>query len=138
MISRPANLLTASFSSVFLSSSVAAYKTTAFSPFPAVTRRVNCCLRRSRHSLTGRQKSPSSPLIGLRTLLTSSESKLLSDRIRIVKMAKPNVVFVLGAPGAGKGTQCKKIVDTYGFVHLSAGEHGNEVRPAPHHKKEED
>lgn len=33
-----------------------------------------------------------------------------------------NVVFVLGAPGAGKGTQCAKIVERYGFVHLSAGD----------------
>lgn len=35
---------------------------------------------------------------------------------------KPKVVFVLGAPGAGKGTQCSKIVDEYGYVHLSAGD----------------
>ena len=34
---------------------------------------------------------------------------------------KPNVVFVLGAPGSGKGTQCQNIVDEYGYVHLSAG-----------------
>ncbi|XP_055944758.1 UMP-CMP kinase-like [Argiope bruennichi] len=41
----------------------------------------------------------------------------------ILKMAsKPKVVFVLGAPGAGKGTQCKKIVENFGFVHLSAGD----------------
>ena len=37
-------------------------------------------------------------------------------------MAKPNVVFVLGGPGAGKGTQCAKIVEQFGFVHLSAGD----------------
>ena len=40
----------------------------------------------------------------------------------IIKMAKPNVVFVLGAPGAGKGTQCQRIVDKFGYVHLSAGD----------------
>jgi len=34
----------------------------------------------------------------------------------------PNVVFVLGGPGAGKGTQCSNIVDKYGYVHLSAGD----------------
>ena len=34
---------------------------------------------------------------------------------------KPNVVFVLGAPGSGKGTQCQNIVDEFGYVHLSAG-----------------
>jgi predicted PilT family ATPase len=32
---------------------------------------------------------------------------------------KTTVIFVLGGPGAGKGTQCEKIVKDYGFVHLS-------------------
>ncbi|KAJ0116019.1 hypothetical protein N8I77_003896 [Diaporthe amygdali] len=32
------------------------------------------------------------------------------------------VLFVLGGPGAGKGTQCSKLVSTYGFTHLSAGD----------------
>ena len=32
------------------------------------------------------------------------------------------VIFVLGGPGAGKGTQCAKIVSEFGFVHLSAGD----------------
>lgn len=32
------------------------------------------------------------------------------------------VVFVLGGPGAGKGTQCNKLVEDYKFVHLSAGD----------------
>lgn len=27
------------------------------------------------------------------------------------KIAKPLVIFVLGGPGAGKGTQCSKIVE---------------------------
>jgi len=35
---------------------------------------------------------------------------------------KPLVVFVLGGPGAGKGTQCANMVRDYGFVHLSAGD----------------
>ncbi|VDP79696.1 unnamed protein product [Echinostoma caproni] len=33
-----------------------------------------------------------------------------------------NVCFILGGPGAGKGTVCQKIVDDHGFIHLSAGE----------------
>ncbi|XP_041063709.1 UMP-CMP kinase [Carcharodon carcharias] len=37
-------------------------------------------------------------------------------------MMKPKVVFVLGGPGAGKGTQCVKIVKKYGYTHLSAGD----------------
>ncbi|KAK6841882.1 UMP-CMP kinase [Apiospora arundinis] len=32
------------------------------------------------------------------------------------------VVFVLGGPGAGKGTQCAHLVKDYGFTHLSAGD----------------
>ncbi|KZV61872.1 UMP-CMP kinase [Peniophora sp. CONT] len=32
------------------------------------------------------------------------------------------VVFVLGGPGAGKGTQCAFLVQDYGFCHLSAGD----------------
>lgn len=35
---------------------------------------------------------------------------------------KYNVVFVLGPPGSGKGTQCQRISDKYGYVHLSAGD----------------
>lgn len=34
----------------------------------------------------------------------------------------PTVVFVLGGPGAGKGTQCANIVRDFEFVHLSAGD----------------
>ncbi|OAA43240.1 uridylate kinase [Metarhizium rileyi] len=32
------------------------------------------------------------------------------------------VIFVLGGPGAGKGTQCANLVKQYGFTHLSAGD----------------
>jgi len=32
------------------------------------------------------------------------------------------VLFVLGGPGAGKGTQCARLVKDYGFTHLSAGD----------------
>lgn len=32
------------------------------------------------------------------------------------------VIFVLGGPGAGKGTQCEKLVAEFGFCHLSAGD----------------
>eukprot|EP01083_Nonionella_stella_P010843 30815_1 len=39
-----------------------------------------------------------------------------------IKKAAAQVIFVLGGPGAGKGTQCANIVRDYGFVHLSAGE----------------
>ncbi|XP_028988349.1 UMP-CMP kinase [Betta splendens] len=41
---------------------------------------------------------------------------------RVSLMMKPQVVFVLGGPGAGKGTQCSKIVESYNYTHLSAGD----------------
>jgi hypothetical protein len=31
------------------------------------------------------------------------------------------IIFVLGGPGSGKGTQCAKIAEKYDFVHLSTG-----------------
>jgi len=39
-----------------------------------------------------------------------------------LKEAKLPVIFVLGGPGCGKGTQCDKIVGKYGFTHLSSGD----------------
>lgn len=36
--------------------------------------------------------------------------------------AKPNVVFVLGGPGAGKGTMCELAEAQLGWTHLSAGD----------------
>ncbi|XP_070027088.1 UMP-CMP kinase isoform X1 [Nicotiana sylvestris] len=34
----------------------------------------------------------------------------------------PYVAFVLGGPGSGKGTQCLKIAETFGFEHIGAGD----------------
>ncbi|KAJ7582469.1 UMP-CMP kinase [Mycena floridula] len=36
--------------------------------------------------------------------------------------SKVTVLFVLGGPGAGKGTQCARLVEEYDFCHLSAGD----------------
>ena len=47
------------------------------------------------------------------------------ERVMSCFQSKPKkfrVVFVLGGPGSGKGTLCAKIVETYGWVHLSAGD----------------
>ncbi|XP_066548329.1 UMP-CMP kinase [Amia ocellicauda] len=55
-------------------------------------------------------------------LLSSVSRKASSVLFRAPVAMKPQVVFVLGGPGAGKGTQCAKIVETYGYTHLSAGD----------------
>lgn len=39
-----------------------------------------------------------------------------------LREAKLPVIFVLGGPGCGKGTQCDKIVEKYGYTHLSSGD----------------
>ncbi len=33
-----------------------------------------------------------------------------------------SIIFVLGGPGSGKGTQCERVVAKYGYKHLSAGD----------------
>ena len=59
----------------------------------------------------------------------STETTPTSRNIRSTKIVnnmteqqKNHVVFVLGGPGAGKGTQCANIVRDYNFTHLSAGD----------------
>lgn len=44
---------------------------------------------------------------------------------------KPEVLFILGGPGSGKGTLCRYIVERYGYVHLSAGDLLREERVKP-------
>eukprot|EP01029_Cantina_marsupialis_P030038 TRINITY_DN791_c0_g2_i2.p1 TRINITY_DN791_c0_g2~~TRINITY_DN791_c0_g2_i2.p1 ORF type:complete len:793 (+),score=349.14 TRINITY_DN791_c0_g2_i2:187-2565(+) len=40
-----------------------------------------------------------------------------------IKHLQPQIVFVLGGPGSGKGTQCARIIERFtGWVHLSAGD----------------
>ncbi|KAG6453999.1 hypothetical protein O3G_MSEX008440 [Manduca sexta] len=39
-----------------------------------------------------------------------------------IDTSKKPIVWVLGGPGSGKGTQCEKIIAKYGFTHLSTGD----------------
>jgi len=49
--------------------------------------------------------------------------------------AKPKVLFVLGGPGAGKGTQCAKIVEDFkDWAHISAGDCLRAERQDPNSK----
>ncbi|XP_075953300.1 UMP-CMP kinase [Anarhichas minor] len=56
------------------------------------------------------------------SLLGNVSQRAHSLLYRVSLMMKPQVVFVLGGPGAGKGTQCSKIVENYSYTHLSAGD----------------
>ncbi|KAK9308394.1 hypothetical protein QLX08_001573 [Tetragonisca angustula] len=47
---------------------------------------------------------------------------------------KFEVLFILGGPGAGKGTLCRYITEKYGYVHLSAGDLLREERMNPNSK----
>ena len=67
----------------------------------------------------------------MRGIETAQEAKdpLQRPQVAAPKEKKPafgpgeaSVIFVLGGPGAGKGTQCANMVRDYGFVHLSAGD----------------
>lgn len=40
----------------------------------------------------------------------------------LFKPGEITLVYVLGGPGSGKGTQCAKLVNGHNFVHLSAGD----------------
>ncbi|CCD23674.1 bifunctional uridylate/adenylate kinase NDAI_0C00140 [Naumovozyma dairenensis CBS 421] len=52
----------------------------------------------------------------------TTPSTLTSESKPVFSADQISVIFVLGGPGAGKGTQCAKLVEDYGFVHLSAGD----------------
>lgn len=37
-------------------------------------------------------------------------------------LGNPKITFILGGPASGKGTQCAKLVEEFGYRHLSAGD----------------
>ncbi|KJE98217.1 adenylate kinase [Capsaspora owczarzaki ATCC 30864] len=55
-------------------------------------------------------------------LIAPATYRAASSKATASGAEKPHVVFVLGGPGSGKGTQCERIVQEFGFVHLSAGD----------------
>ena len=38
------------------------------------------------------------------------------------QLGNPKITFVTGAPGCGKGTQCEKLVEEFGYTHISTGD----------------
>ncbi|KAJ8306214.1 hypothetical protein KUTeg_016759 [Tegillarca granosa] len=69
-------------------------------------------------------------LPGYRQLVIQKQRQFFTGLNRMASK-KYNVLFVLGGPGAGKGTQCEKIVKEFGYVHLSAGDLLREERSNP-------
>ena len=51
-----------------------------------------------------------------------SVSAMRSSASAAMQAPTPTVYFVMGGPGSGKGTQCARLVDHFGMVHLSAGD----------------
>jgi UMP-CMP kinase len=85
---------------------------------------VHCDLRRG-----GETSASSSSSHSTETTPTSGgkirSTKIVDDDMteeQPKKKKNNHVVFVLGGPGAGKGTQCANIVRDYNFTHLSAGD----------------
>lgn len=37
-------------------------------------------------------------------------------------LGNPKITFVLGGPASGKGTQCAKLVEEFGYKHISVGD----------------
>lgn len=51
-------------------------------------------------------------------------SKIIAalDQKGVKKQTRPSVIFVLGGPGSGKGTQCTQLKNDFSFIHLSTGD----------------
>ncbi|KAI0637310.1 UMP-CMP kinase [Trametes polyzona] len=52
----------------------------------------------------------------------STSTPTAESKAPVFDHEKVKVFFVLGGPGAGKGTQCANLVKDFGFCHLSAGD----------------
>jgi adenylate kinase family enzyme len=44
------------------------------------------------------------------------------EDLEILSKRKLNLIFILGGPGTGKGTQCVKIVNDFKYIHISTGD----------------
>jgi len=64
---------------------------------------------------------PNSARLAVGSISTSQSSQSTSISF-LQELLKPRVIFVLGGPGSGKGTQCLKLSNDFGMKHLSAGE----------------
>ncbi|UJR33891.1 hypothetical protein I4U23_021311 [Adineta vaga] len=49
-------------------------------------------------------------------------NKVIERKPELDKLKDSKIIFVVGGPGSGKGTQCERIVQKYGYTHLSTGD----------------
>jgi UMP-CMP kinase len=88
-----------------------------------LVREADCFFHRLLGSSISTTTSSSSDHEITKTPLTKEATTMGGKASKVKKSnAHPTVVFVLGGPGAGKGTQCANIVRDYKFTHLSAGD----------------
>ncbi|XP_078281888.1 adenylate kinase isoenzyme 1-like isoform X2 [Rhinoraja longicauda] len=53
---------------------------------------------------------------------SSSSSTKVHSIAATDKLKGCKIIFVVGGPGSGKGTQCEQVVQKYGYTHLSTGD----------------
>merc|ERR1712093_681950 len=82
---------------------------------------------RSRIAPVVRSRKAAASMVGGGLVMATTSETFAADQ-------KPDVLFVLGPPGAGKGTNCEKLVQHYGYFHISAGDCLREERNNPNSK----
>ncbi|KAF2435128.1 putative uridylate kinase [Tothia fuscella] len=61
----------------------------------------------------------------------TKQLKAPDEPVPLLSQEDATVIFVLGGPGSGKGTQCANLKKDYGFVHFSAGDLLREEQDRP-------
>ena len=73
--------------------------------------------------LSVRQQAPlRRRIVNMMRAASSEVSHVAATGEAPAKFLKHKVIFVLGGPGSGKGTQCDRLTREFGFTHLSAGD----------------
>jgi len=81
-------------------------------------------LRRRKKKKQEEEEEPRS-LVNEQPIVAEEFVPLMDDTIAKTDgkgLLNVRVIFVIGGPGSGKGTQCQRIVDTFGYTHLSTGD----------------
>ncbi|KAL1947491.1 hypothetical protein VTO73DRAFT_13215 [Trametes versicolor] len=84
---------------------------------PAIVDKIAEALHIKKHE-SGHPESSTSPDASSAPATTSGSG----PKSQVFDHERVKVFFVLGGPGAGKGTQCANLVKDFGFCHLSAGD----------------